>query len=68
MLRHLVMAFCVGIFALGLGCGGSESKVDNPGNLEYSKEGPPKRDGPGAPQTGNEGKPVGRGRVPGQPK
>jgi hypothetical protein len=46
MARRLLLTVCVCAFGLSLaGCGGGDDKVANPNNLEYSKEGPPKRDG-----------------------
>lgn len=44
MWRWAVGCLCVGVVWLCAGCGGQE-KATNPSNLEYSKEGPPKRDG-----------------------
>jgi hypothetical protein len=50
MLRRAVMVLCLCTFGLGLvGCGEGE-KNTNPNNLEYSKEGPPKRQSPGQPK------------------
>jgi hypothetical protein len=43
MLRRVMMALCLCAFGLCLGCE-SNNKATNPNNLEYSKEGPPKRD------------------------
>ncbi|MFO0851956.1 MAG: hypothetical protein U0871_25825 [Gemmataceae bacterium] len=44
MLRRVVMVLCLCGFGLSVGCGG-EAKVENPSNLEFSKDGPPKREG-----------------------
>jgi len=44
MFRWAVTAFCLGAFCLCLGCGNKKDKDPNP-SLEYSKEGPPKRNG-----------------------
>lgn len=47
MPRRVATAFCLCAFALSLlGCGEGNNKAANPNNLEYSKEGPPKRGGP----------------------
>jgi hypothetical protein len=47
MFRRLILTVSILAFGLGLvGCGDGDSKNTNPGGLEYSKEGPPKRDGP----------------------
>jgi len=48
MLRRAVTALCACVVGLCLGCGTSDSKPTNPNNLDYSKEGPPKRGGPPA--------------------
>jgi len=45
MFRRLILALCASTFALTCGCG-EPAKTENPNNLEYSKDGPPKRDGP----------------------
>jgi hypothetical protein len=47
MIRRAILAVCVCAFGLSLaGCGGGgDDKANNPSGLEYSKEGPPKRDG-----------------------
>jgi hypothetical protein len=47
MLRRVLLAvcFCSCALVLGLGCDSGGSKDTNPNNLEYSKDGPPKRDG-----------------------
>ena len=45
MIRRLVLAACLAAFGLGLGCGKTDDSANNPNNLPYSKEGPPKRDG-----------------------
>jgi hypothetical protein len=50
MIRRVLMAVCLGAFILGLGCE-SDNKPTNPSNLEYNKEGPPKRDGVKPPKT-----------------
>ncbi|MBX9583877.1 MAG: hypothetical protein K2X87_26560 [Gemmataceae bacterium] len=47
-MRRRTVVTALLIFALGLplaGCGGTDSKGDNPDNLPYSKDGPPQRDG-----------------------
>lgn len=44
MLRWAVMTLVLSAFALSLGCGGGAANTPNPNNLEYSTEGPPKRD------------------------
>jgi hypothetical protein len=41
--RALMMILCVCAFGLCLGCG-NDNKPTNPDNLEYGKDGPPKRD------------------------
>jgi len=46
MLRRVVLVLCLGAFGLCLGCGESDTKPTNPNNLDYGKEGPPKREGP----------------------
>lgn len=43
MFRQFVIVLCIGFFCLGLGCGGTTTSKDNPNNLPYSTEGPPKR-------------------------
>jgi len=45
MLRRVGLLLCLCAFGLSLGCGGDAEKSNNPNNLEYSKEGPPPRDG-----------------------
>jgi uncharacterized membrane protein AbrB (regulator of aidB expression) len=45
MLRRIILAVFLCAFGLCLGCGGGSEKVSNPDNLEYNKEGAPKRDG-----------------------
>jgi hypothetical protein len=45
MLRRAVVVACLCAFGLSLGCGANSEKANNPDNLPYSKEGPPKRDG-----------------------
>lgn len=47
MLRRVAMTLCLCAFGLALaGCGsGNNQAANNPSNLEYSNEGPPKRDG-----------------------
>ena len=50
MPRRLVLVSCLGLFVLLMGCGGNDERVNNPNNLEYSKEGPGKRDAPSAPK------------------
>jgi len=46
MLRRVGLVLCLCAFGLSLGCGGgNDDKANNPNSLEYSKEGPPKRDG-----------------------
>lgn len=53
MWRRVLIVVCAGAFCLSLGCGGEKEKNTNPNNLEYSKEGPPKRNGaPGDPTKG----------------
>ena len=48
MLRRAVLALCACVIGLCLGCGSSDSQSNNPNNLDYNKEGPPKRGAPPA--------------------
>jgi len=54
MLRRTAISLCLVAFCLSIGCGEDKNKNPNP-DLEYSKEGPPKRGGvpnnPTAPKT-----------------
>lgn len=45
MLRRVILAGVLAAFCLALGCDSGNTKDTNSGNLPYSKEGPPKRDG-----------------------
>ena len=50
MPRRLVLVSCLVIVVFLVGCGGNDERVNNPNNLEYSKEGPGKREAPAPPQ------------------
>lgn len=51
MLRRLVVVLCACAVGLCLGCTDNSSKANNPNNLEYGSDPPPKRDAPGPPKT-----------------
>jgi ABC-type uncharacterized transport system auxiliary subunit len=47
MTRRVLFALTALAFGFTLvGCGGGDNQPTNPNNLEYSKEPPPKREGP----------------------
>jgi hypothetical protein len=51
MLRRVILIVCACALGLGLGCDSNSAKnPDNPNNLEYNKEGPPKRQPAQAPK------------------
>lgn len=54
MIRRATIAFCLCAYCLSFGCGeGSADKDKNPNpKLEYSTEGPPKREGAKGEPTG----------------